>query len=109
MRLFLGMLLAGLLTSALAHDGMHDSWLKELTNQAGGQCCDGSDALRLDDVSWRRLPDGAFEVDIQGQHVRVQPDRVVKGSNKVGYALAWPYTEGDGKWNVRCFMPGTEI
>jgi hypothetical protein len=37
---------------------------------------------------------------------KVPPEKLVKGNNRVGFALAWPDYLG-GHPAVRCFMPGT--
>jgi hypothetical protein len=87
-----------------AHDGMHDDWFKSLRSNSGGVCCDGSDALRVEDPHWD-IQDGHYRVMLDGKWIDVLDSRIVKTTNIVGYAVVWPYTS-DGQTYVRCFMPG---
>lgn len=107
-----------LLSPALAHDHdpANDAWFKSLTNQIGGSCCDGSDAYSVLDVDWRRTsdPEWPFEVQFEGQTLRIHETSVVKVPNKIGVSKLWPVKQADDNgepstgWTVRCFMPGTE-
>lgn len=112
MRLFLGMLFAGLLTSALAHDHGRpelDSWFKGLHSTVGASCCDGSDAFSVIDPDWDTTVDEdfPFKVKYSGVWLKVPKGSVVKGPNKAGPAQLWPTQDEDGGTpGVRCFLPG---
>jgi len=92
-----------------AHDSAHpelDGWFMGLSSKAKAPCCDGSDALRLDDVDWETR-DGHYRVRLEGQWVDVPDSAVVNGPNRAGPTMVWPYRR-DGHLNqVRCFMPGS--
>lgn len=96
-------------SAAHAHDHNRpalDSWFKGLRSNAGAACCDGSDALRLDDIDWE-AKDGHYRVQLQGEWVDVPKDAVIDGPNLAGPAMVWPFYL-DGKLRgVRCFIPGT--
>lgn len=95
--------------SAAAHD--HDrpalnGWFKTLRNKNTVPCCDGSDAMRLDDVDWD-AKDGHYRVRLEGEWVDVPDNAVIEQPNQAGPTMVWPYRQ-DGKLNqVRCFMPGS--
>ena len=111
-----------LLTPALAHDHEHpenDEWLRSLTNQINGSCCDGSDALSINDPDWntnddpKTVEDWPYKVRLDGQWILVFKNNVVKQTNKLGIARVWPYKQTDdqgspvGPWIIRCFLPGS--
>lgn len=92
---------------AQAHMGERpdlDPWFKTLKSEAGNWCCDGTDAMSVDDPEWKEDAAG-YHVALAGSMVPVPPDAVVQGVNKAGVAIVWPITV-DGKQVVRCFMPG---
>lgn len=123
-------LLAGLITvgvlallflavKASAHDRERpdlDSWFMGLESKGHSPCCDGSEALRLDDVDWEshddhyrvRLP-AMQDAPSSSEQVWVDvPDEaVVEGPNRDGRAMVWPHYI-DGHPVPRCFMPGAE-
>jgi hypothetical protein len=81
-------------------------WFRGLTNSASQVCCDEADGQRVEDPNWRIESDGSYSVAINGQRTKVPPELLVKGGNRVGFAIVWlwpPY-----KPELRCFMPGTE-
>lgn len=94
------------------HQGIHDDWFRSLRNKQGGSCCDGSDAVRLEDPEWRQTPatpeepEGGYEVNLGDGWQKVKPDNLVHGTNRVGYAIVWPM-HINGKLVPRCFMPGS--
>lgn len=99
-----------MLSTVFAHD--HDNpqlngWFKELKSK-NGPCCDGADAMRLDDPDWDNDA-GHYRVRLEGKWVDVPPEAVVEGPNKSGVALVWPYVENGRMERVRCFMPGTAV
>lgn len=54
----------GLCAYALAHDAHHpenNQWMKTLASQVG-PCCDGSDAVRVDDPDWAMAENGHMQL-----------------------------------------------
>jgi len=94
-----------LATVALAHDGHHDDWFKSLQSEIGSPCCDGSDALRLEDPEWEFAGD-RYRVRINGEWHDVPPNAVVPVPNIVGPAFVWPGKTVTGELYIRCFLPG---
>jgi hypothetical protein len=97
-----------MLVAAHAHDHNRpelNGWFKSL--QSGkGPCCDGSDALSIDDPDWQN-DNGHYRVRLEDEWVEVPDDAVITEPNRAEHALVWPYRR-DGKLNqIRCFMPGT--
>lgn len=90
-----------------AHDPEHpqlDSWYESL-HSGKGPCCDGSEAMRIDDADWESR-DGRYRVRIDGEWVDVPKDAVVDRPNRAGRTMVWPYYQ-DGHPKARCFMPGS--
>jgi hypothetical protein len=84
-----------------------DGWFMTLQNKTKSPCCDGSDAMRLDDVDWESR-DGHYRVRLEGEWVDVPDDAVIGSPNRAGPTMVWPYRK-DGKLNqIRCFMLGAE-
>lgn len=108
-----------LCSPALAHD--HDNpelndWLRSLTNEINGSCCDGSDAYSVNDPDWEIVAgnvDFPYRVRLDGEWYPVFKNNVVKQTNKMGIARVWPYRNTDdsgapvSKWSIRCFLPGS--
>lgn len=93
-----------------AHAHMHGrpdlkTWFSGLHNGNGMPCCDGSDAVSLEDPDWDASAEGHYRVKLEGQWVDVPADAVVTVPNRYGPALVWPWYL-NGKPAVRCFMPG---
>lgn len=83
-----------------------NNWFMGLQSRAKWPCCDGSEALRLDDVDWR-AKDGHYQVRLEGEWVDVPDEAVVTEPNRAGPTMVWPYRR-DGKLNrVRCFIVGS--
>ena len=84
-----------------------NSWYQSLYSEEGEWCCDGTDVTRLTDPQWM-IKGGQYQVFLQNEWVKVKvpPEKLVKGNNRVGFALAWRIYL-DGHPAVRCFMPGT--
>lgn len=98
---------------AAAHDHEHpelNSWYERLTNENGTSCCDGSDAKRVDDADWdtKSGADGNvhYRVKIDGEWVDVPDQSVIRGPNRAGRTMVWPYYI-DGHPRARCFAPGS--
>jgi hypothetical protein len=116
--------IAGILLAhpARAHDSAHpehNEWLRSLTNSSGYSCCDGTDALRIEDVDWQSVCEAGtgechYQVRIAGAWWNVPEVAVVKGGNRLGPALVWPtiyFNHGDpadgvSSVAIRCFLPG---
>lgn len=100
-------LLFGVVRCSHAHDHSRPDltpWFESL-HSGKGPCCDGSDALAIDDPDWDSA-NGHYRVKLEGEWVDVPDDAVITEPNRDGRALVWPYRK-DGKLNqVRCFMPG---
>jgi hypothetical protein len=95
--------------SVFAHDHTRpelDSWFMSLESKGKSPCCDGSDALRLDDVDWETR-DGHYRVRLEGEWVDVPDSAVVEGPNRAGPTMVWPYYVNGAMRGVRCFMPGS--
>jgi hypothetical protein len=106
-------------TAVGAHDDGHwaaqdpalHAWFDGLAS-GKGLCCSFADGVSIEDVDWDtggpKDKDGnaTFRVRLQGQWVNVPPEAVVKEPNKFGAAVVWPYQDGDGVTQIRCFLPG---
>lgn len=91
-------------------------WFNGLGNQRGGSCCSDADGFKIDDPNWQQVGEGEigdgdavhYRVRIDGAWIDVPDWAVVKGGNRVGYAIVWPVGGGDGvPVRIRCFLPGT--
>src|SRR5580700_11178651 len=87
------------------HDAATSEWFRSLKNSRGESCCDYDDGVRLEDPEWRELEDHSFEVFSRGKWNKIPPNKVLKGTNKVGYAILWWPKAWD---NPTCFLPGPE-
>jgi len=97
------------LSTVHAHDHNRpdlNDWFKSLQSRKAGSCCDGSDAMRIDDPDWTN-DSGHYRVRLEGEWVDVPDNAVITEPNRAGHALVWPYRQ-DGKLNqIRCFAPGS--
>src|ERR1700722_14441808 len=82
------------LLSLVAHAHIHDrpdldAWVNGLTNKQGGQCCDHTEARRVEDPDYEGLPDGSggYRVMIDGDWLQVPESRVIHQPNRYGPAL----------------------
>lgn len=106
---------------ARSHDHDHPEWddfLRSLTNQRNGSCCDGSEAFSVSNPDWDTTTneDYPYKVFLKGSKgsvwVMVPRFAVVKQNNKIGVAKVWPVL-ADDEGNayeiplIRCFMPGS--
>jgi hypothetical protein len=122
MKLFLFALIVALIASpVIAHDYEHPelkSWFMGLHNSQGTPCCDGDDAVHVEDTDWQTVCEAGtgkchYQVRLEGRWWNVPETAVVIGPNKSGHALVWPVRYGQmdspiAEYAVRCFMPGTE-
>jgi hypothetical protein len=93
---------------ANAHDHIQpelNSWYQSLYSEEGAWCCDGTDVTRLTDPQWM-IKNDQYQVFLENEWVKVPPEKLVKGNNRVGFALVWrKYLNGHP--TVHCLMPGT--
>jgi hypothetical protein len=92
-------------SSKWGHDAATSEWFRSLKNSRGESCCDYADGVRLEDPEWRELEDHSFEVFAREKWNRVPANRVLKGTNKVGYAILWWPKAYD---TPTCFLPGAQ-
>ncbi len=88
---------------------MH-KWFNGLANGKGGLCCSFADGRSLDDPDVDMNGDH-YRVRIDGQWIDVPDDAIVKGPNKLGRPVVWPFETYDAesrtyKPAIRCFLPG---
>lgn len=79
-------------------------WFDQLAS-AKGLCCSFADGVNVENVDWD-TQDGRYRVRIQGQWVVVPDAAVVTEPNRFGPAVVWPYQDGEGATQIRCFLPG---
>ena len=80
-------------------------WFDSLAS-GNGLCCSFADGLALKDVDWD-TQDGHYRVRIEGEWVDVPEKATITQPNKFGAAVVWPWKNSEGKWQVRCFIPGS--
>jgi hypothetical protein len=86
-------------------DAATRQWFKSLRNGNGLSCCDFADGARIEDPDWRELDDGSAEVFAKGAWHVIPPDKVLKGTNRVGYPILW----WPNNWpEPSCFLPGSK-
>lgn len=85
------------------HDPATQEWFKSLQNGYGTSCCDYADGSRVEDPDWRQNDDGSYSVVWKGQWIKLDPKRVLQGTNRVGYAILWGNPSVDQPY---CFLPG---
>jgi hypothetical protein len=84
------------------------SWFDSLAS-GKGLCCSFADGQTIEDVDWDTQRDGdrvVYRVRIDGQWIVVPDAALVTQPNKFGSAVVWPYKDGDGVTQIRCFLPG---
>ena len=72
-----------------------------------GLCCSYTDGRAISGVDWERADDN-YLVRFDGEWHIVPPDAVIKVPNRAGFAVVWPYTDPQGKVQIRCFLAGPE-
>ena len=88
-----------------AWQGERDEWISGLTDQRGGTCCDYADGSRLEDPDWEY--DGTtYKVRLEKMWYTVPEKAVVKDTNRLGFAIVWRFQDAEGRWFIRCFLPG---
>jgi hypothetical protein len=94
-------------------------WFDKLAS-GKGLCCSFADGLAIEDVDWDVRPAKVVDADgrqqIEGVHYWVRLDghwievpdaAVVTVPNLFKRPVVWPYVDGGGKTQIRCFMPGS--
>lgn len=81
------------------------SWFDALSS-GKGLCCSFADGVTIKDVDWD-TDGGSYRVRLDGLWIAVPDNAVVTVPNKFGAAVVWPYKDGDGAMQIRCFLPGT--
>lgn len=97
-------------SEAQAHDHAKpelDSWFKSLWSEEGGSCCEGFEAVAVDDPDWRSK-DGHYQVMLYGEWLDVPDKAIVQQPNRDGRTMVWPGAVVNGVQTVRCFMRGLE-
>ena len=91
------------------------AWFDKLTS-AKGLCCSFADGVRVEDVDWDSTcdfqgrdsnADCFYRVRLKGRWIVVPSAAVVTEPNKFGAAVVWPYQDGAGTTQIRCFIPGS--
>jgi hypothetical protein len=80
-------------------------WFDGLRSRQG-PCCSFADGVSVQDVDWD-TQEGHYRVRLDGRWIVVPDDAVVRGPNKFGPAVVWPYKGRGGETLIRCFIPGT--
>jgi hypothetical protein len=86
------------------------AWIETLTDQRGIGCCATADGLRLREIAWD-ITANSYRVKVGTQWLFVPDEAVIKGPNRLGYAVAWleydwDINSGEMTLSVRCFLPG---
>src|SRR5216683_1704398 len=100
-----------MVTISFAKDGKNwgrdpatSEWFRSLRSPLGVNCCASADGERIEDPDWFENEDGTYDVMARGEWWRIQKDHVVRGTNKVGFAiLFWPPSFPEPS----CFVPGS--
>lgn len=79
------------------------TWFDNLAS-GKGLCCSFADGFSVQDVDWD-TQDGRYRVRLHGEWIAVPDNAVVTEPNKFGAAVVWPYTDVEGKTQIRCFLP----
>jgi len=69
-------------------------------------CCSFADGVKVEDVDWD-TQNGRYRVRLNGQWIIVPDNALVTEPNKLGPAVVWPYQDGTGATQIRCFIPGS--
>jgi hypothetical protein len=80
------------------------AWFDQLAS-GKGLCCSFADGVSVENVDWD-TQNGRYRVRLKGQWFVVPDAAVVTEPNKFGPAVVWPYQDGEGATQIRCFLPG---
>jgi hypothetical protein len=86
------------------------TWIESLTDTSGVGCCATADGLRPQAIDWD-MAGNHFRVKVAGWWIGVPDSAVIRGPNRLGYAVAWLERDwdidtGEMTMRVRCFLPG---
>lgn len=92
--------------------GALKAWFDKLQSSKG-MCCSFADGISVRDVDWG-TKDGHYIVKIPAtaafpgskDYIDVPDAAVVTEPNRYGPAVVWPYFDGSGAIQIRCFIPG---
>lgn len=88
-------------------------WFEHLKSSKG-LCCSFADGISISDVDWD-TKDGHYRVRVpatkdfpgsKDEYLDVPDAAVVNEPNRFGPAVVWPYFDGAGQIQIRCFIPG---
>lgn len=85
-------------------------WIEGLTDSQGRGCCATADGMPLEEVDWDTEGDN-YRVRLKdGKWHKVPDGAVIKGPNRIGYAIVWGYWINEGtdseQFVFRCFIKG---
>jgi hypothetical protein len=86
------------------------AWFDSLAS-GKGLCCSFADGVKIEVDEWDTLGSTAnggsgYRVRLDGRWIDVPRTALVTTPNKAGAAYVWPYQDGRGKTQIRCFIPG---
>lgn len=91
------------------HSGENQSplhtWFDSLKSRKG-LCCSFADGVSVADIDWD-TKGGRYRVRLDGRWITVPDAAVVTEPNRFGRAVVWPYQDGTGVMQIRCFIPGS--
>ncbi len=84
-------------------------WIESLKDAYGVSCCATADGYRPEAVEWD-IAGNHYRVKVENSWIVVPDSAVIKGPNRIGYAIVWLYggLEWDGSRIVRCFLPSPQ-
>lgn len=85
------------------HDPETSAWFNSLHSPKGTPCCDYADGMRIEDPAYKENDDGSFDIELGSEVIHVGSEKVIRGTNKVGYAILWRMMNKE----VTCFLPGS--
>src|SRR5215472_12864496 len=97
--LLCGMLCVPIVPEARGHDstGQYTEWLRTQRNLRGGECCNGSDTIFLEDNEWRTAGDH-YQVLYGGMWHDVPPWALTTSEENItGKAVLWLW-RGERVW-----------
>ncbi len=83
------------------------AWFDKLAS-GKGLCCSFADGVTVEDVDWD-TQDGRYRVRLAGRWIVVPDAALVTEPNRFGRAVVWPYQDGTGTTQIRCFIPGSGV
>lgn len=83
------------------------TWIEGLRDAYGVSCCATADGQLPEAVEWH-MAGNHYRVKVENSWIVVPDSAVIKGANRIGYAIVWLYgaEDWDGSRIVRCFLPG---